>query len=75
MRDVIPIEIEDIEKIEKEKIKSIEYYSYTRGDEIEPTHFKAYLDIDGKTIKRDEITCEEFMNVSKAIKITKGILL
>ena len=30
MRDIIPIEIEDIEKIEKEKIKSIEYYSYTR---------------------------------------------
>ena len=67
MRDVIPIEIEDIEKIEKEKIKSIEYYSYTRGDEIEPTHFKAYLDINGRTLKRVEIDHDEYMNALRAI--------
>ena len=31
MRDVIPIEIEDNEKILKEKIKRIEHYYYYHG--------------------------------------------
>jgi hypothetical protein len=64
---IIPIEIEDIEKIEKEKIKSIEYYSYTRGDEIEPTNFKAYLDINGKTLKRVEISPDEYLKACRGI--------
>ena len=76
MRDIIPIEIEDAEKCLKEKIRTIEYYSYYHGTREEDVFYKAYLDIDGKTIKREEITCGEFMNVpSRPIKLTKGILL
>tara|TARA_R100000664_G_scaffold26244_1_gene36417 strand:+ start:220 stop:450 length:231 start_codon:yes stop_codon:yes gene_type:complete len=76
MRDIIPIEIEDAEKCLKEKIRTIEYYSYYHGTREEDVFYKAYLDIDGKTIKRREITCEEFMNIpSRNIKLTKGILL
>ena len=50
-----PIEIEDAEKILKEKIRTIEFYSLYHGTREEDVFYKAYLDIDGKTIKRDEI--------------------
>ena len=45
---MIPIEIEDAEKILKEKIRTIEFYSLYHGTREEDVFYKAYLDIDGK---------------------------
>ena len=41
MRDIIPIEIEDAEKCLKEKIRTIEYYSYYHGPREEDVFYKA----------------------------------
>ena len=60
MRGIIPIEIEDAEKILKEKIRTIQYYSHYHGTREEDVFRRSFYDINGRCLKTEEITQEQY---------------
>ena len=59
---MIPIEIEDIDKHQKEEIRKIEHLKYFHGTRCEEICKRAYYDINGKCKRVDEITYEEYLS-------------
>ena len=59
---MIPIEIEDIDKFQKEQIKTIGHYIYYRGGSVEGVFMRAFYDINGKCKRVDEITYEQYLS-------------
>ena len=57
---MIPIEIEDAEKFLKESVKRIVHDCYYHHGELETIFLRSFYDINGKCLKREKITQEEF---------------
>jgi len=53
-------DIDNMHKEDREKIKSIQYYTYYHGSRDEDVFFKAWYDWDGKCLKREEVHQNEF---------------
>jgi len=59
---MIPIEIEDIDKHQKEEIRKIEHLTYYHGTRGENIFKRVYYDINGKCRRVDEITYEQYLS-------------
>ena len=70
---MIPIEIEDIDKHQKEEIRKIEHLKYFHGTRCEEICKRAYYDINGKCKRVDEITYEEFLSDPREDIIAMGL--
>jgi|TARA_R100001129_G_scaffold59595_1_gene40687 hypothetical protein len=57
---MIPIEIEDAEKFLKESVKKIEHDYYYHPEQLEPIFRRSFYDINGKCLKCEKITQEEY---------------